>query len=222
MQGDRILVEEHHRKAAVEIVNRLLGAIHKKPGGFAITVAGESGSGKSETAQAIVDELARQNISGITLGQDDYFVHPPKSNDRARRQDINWVGSGEVHLDLMSQHVHQILAGAKTIDKPLVLYQEDRIESETLDLQGVRVVVAEGTYTTLLDGIDAHVFIDRTFAQTKAHRQKRMRDASELDPFIDRVLEIEHRIISANRAKAHILIDSDYRVEDGPVLLGES
>ncbi|MBF0445899.1 MAG: hypothetical protein HQL68_09925 [Magnetococcales bacterium] len=219
MQGDSILVEEHHRKAAVEIVSRLEEVIRNKPNGFSITVAGESGSGKSETAQAIVDELAKYNIPGLVLGQDDYFVHPPKSNDKARREDIGWVGSGEVRLELMSQHVEKILAGAEKIKKPLVLYQEDRIESETINTKGFKVLVAEGTYTTLLKGIDAHIFIDRTFEQTRSHRQKRMRDASELDPFIDRVLEIEHRIISANRAKAHIIIDSDYQIKAGPAPL---
>ena len=219
MQGDSILIEEHHHRAAVEIVKRLEESIRDKSSGFAITVAGESGSGKSETAQAIVDELAKKEITGLVLGQDDYFVHPPKSNDRARREDIGWVGSGEVRLDLMSKHVGRILAGGASIEKPLVLYQEDRIESEILHANGVKVVVAEGTYTTLLDGIDAHVFINRTFDQTRAHRLKRMRDASELDPFIDRVLEIEHGIISANMAKAHIVIDSNYQVGDGPIPL---
>lgn len=219
MKGDSIIVEEHHRRAAVEIVKRLLDPIRDRSGGFSITVAGESGSGKSEMAKAIVDELAQFDIPGLVLGQDDYFVLPPKSNDQARRKDIGWVGTGEVRLGLMAEHVKKILSGVEFIEKPLVLYQEDRIESETMPTNGVKVVVAEGTYTTLLEGVDVHVFINRTFAQTRAHREKRLRDASELDPFIDKVLEIEHRIISENRARAHFVIDSEYQVENGPVAL---
>jgi hypothetical protein len=37
-----------------------------------------------------------------------------------------------------------------------------------------------------------------------------MRDASELDPFIDRVLEIEHGIISLHKSLAQIIVGADY------------
>ena len=73
-----------------------------------------------------------------------------------------------------------------------------------------RVLIAEGTYTTLLDNCKTHVFIDRTYLETRAHREKRMRDKSELDPFIDRVLEIEHGIISSHKPRAQIVVDKDY------------
>ncbi len=219
MRGDSILIEEHHRRAAAGVVKRLLAAIRERPDGYSISVAGESGSGKSEIGQAIVDALADAGIAGMVLGQDDYFVHPPRTNDRTRREDINWVGPREVRLDLMSQHVRGLLDGRQPVEKPLVLYEEDRIESETITADGAKVVVAEGTYTSLIEGIDARVFIDRSFEQTRAHRIKRMRHASELDPFIDRVLEIEHGIISSHKSRAHIVINSGYEAEDGPVAL---
>ena len=72
------------------------------------------------------------------------------------------------------------------------------------------VLIAEGTYTTLLESALTHVFIDRSYRETRAHREKRKRDAAELDPFIDTVLEIEHGIISAHKARAQIVIDGDY------------
>ena len=75
---------------------------------------------------------------------------------------------------------------------------------------GARVLITEGTYTILLDNVDTHVFIDRTFEQTRAHREKRSRDAAELDPFIDRVLAIEHDIISSHKSRAEIVISPDY------------
>ena len=221
MRGDSILIEEHHRRAAAGAVSHLLGIIRNRGKKIAISVAGESGSGKSEIGQAIVDALGEAGISGMVLGQDDYFVHPPRTNDRTRRADINWVGSQEVRLDLMAEHVRQLLNGRTAVVKPLVLYEDDRIDTETLSPSELQVVVAEGTYTSLLEGIDAHVFIDRTFEATRAHRVKRMRHASELDPFIDRVLKIEHEIISAHKARAHIVINSHYEAEEGPVILTE-
>jgi len=47
MKGDIIILEEHHRKVACTIVSHLIGKIIEKPKRYALSVAGESGSGKS-------------------------------------------------------------------------------------------------------------------------------------------------------------------------------
>ncbi|MGA2975749.1 MAG: hypothetical protein ABSF77_10615 [Spirochaetia bacterium] len=59
MKGDVILVEEHHRKAAGVISPAIVGKVRAKSARYVISVAGESGSGKSETAKAIADELSK-------------------------------------------------------------------------------------------------------------------------------------------------------------------
>lgn len=212
IRGDSIVVEENHRRAAAHIVPVLLPVISERGGRCALTVAGESGSGKSETAVAIADGLAEQGIGSVILQQDDYFVYPPKSNDLHRRQDISWVGPGEVHLGLLDLHLRAFLDGEPGIDKPLVDYESDSIGEEVLSFGDARVVIAEGTYTSLLDNADMHGFIARDFEQTRAHREKRARAAAELDPFIDEVLKIEHEIISAHRTRAGIVINPDYTV----------
>ena len=212
MRGDSIVVEEHHRRAAQKIVPVLLPVIKERGGQYALTVAGESGSGKSETAVAIADGLEEQGIESVILQQDDYFVYPPKSNDRHRRQYIAWVGPGEVRLELLDAHLRAFLDGDPGVAKPLVDYETDSIGEETLGFGDAQVVIAEGTYTSLLDNADMHVFIARDFEQTRAHREKRARAAAELDPFIDEVLKIEHEIISAHRARAGIVINPDYSV----------
>jgi len=211
MQGDVILVEEHHRRVAEQIAPKILPAIQRKPGRYTITVAGESGSGKSETARALADALEQRQVRCAILQQDDYFVHPPRTNDATRRQDIGWVGTGEVRLDLLDRHLEQARGGAGELVKPLVIYEEDRITEETLSLEGVQVVIAEGTYTTLLEHVDHRVFINRNRLETMEARKKRGRE--EMDPFIERVLEIEHAIISAHRPRADTVISRDYELE---------
>ena len=213
MRGDTIIVEEHHRRAAAEIVPALLPEIRESAGKYTISVAGESGSGKSETATAIADALAAEGIDSVIFQQDDYFVYPPKSNDRARREDITWVGPKEVRLDLLDAHLDSFRGGAKSIDKPLVDYETDSITAEDMPTAESRVAIAEGTYTSLLENIDTRIFIARDFAATRAHREKRKRDVAELDPFIDEVLKIEHAIISEHRARADIVINADYSVK---------
>lgn len=212
MKGDSIVIEEHHRAAAAGICEILLPVISVDGGKFVITVAGESGSGKSETAAAIAERLAQDGVDCFIFQQDDYFVYPPKSNDRERRADIGWVGPQEVKLNLMDEHLAQFRDGAVLIDKPLVIYEEDRVDREQANTGGAQVAIAEGTYTTLLDNADCHVFIDRSYEQTRAHREKRRRHDSELDPFIDRVLAIEHDIISTHKQRAQLIVNADYSV----------
>ena len=211
MKGDIIIVEEHHRRAAAAIAPRLAPEIAAAGRRYTITVAGESGSGKSETATAIAEALGEHGFTAAILQQDDYFVHPPRTNDRTRRANLCWVGPTEVRLDLLDSHLDAALEGAGTLTKPLVEYEEDRVVEETLDLAGVDVVIAEGTYTTLLENADTRVFIARNRLETMEHRMKRGRE--EFDPFIEQVLEIEHEIISAHRARADIVITTDYDVE---------
>lgn len=212
MRGDQLVIEPHHRKAAQGLYEQLAAAVKASAAKQVITVAGESGSGKSETAQALADLLENDGTRAMIFQQDDYFVHPPRTNDRTRRADIEWVGPQEVRLDLMDEHLAAFRNGADEIIKPLVDYEADRIEQEHLATGSARVAIAEGTYTTLLEQANWRAFINRTAAETRAHREKRARHASELDPFIEQVLTIEHDIISAHRSRADFIIESDYSV----------
>ena len=212
MRGDSIVVEPHHRSAAEGILKLVGPSIRSSDSRYVITISGESGSGKSEMATALSELLEEDGLACAILQQDDYFVYPPRSNDRARRNDISWVGPQEVHLDLINRHLRAFLDGVDRVVKPLVIYDTDNIESETLDFGGARVAVAEGTYTSLLERINTRVFIDRNYLDTRKHRERRIRDQAELDPFIDDVLAIEHGIISQHKDRADIIIHSDYSV----------
>jgi len=211
MKGDRILVEEHHLQAARTIVVRILPLVNKREQCYTITVAGESGSGKSETAVALQKVLVDFGVSSTILQQDDYFVYPPITNDATRRKDIMWVGPQEVHLDLMDEHLAKAQEGANSITKPLVHYKEDRISEETIELLDQKAVIAEGTYTSLLKNVDLRVFIARDWQDTYAVRVKRARET--LDAFNHDVMQIEHAIIKEHQAFANIVILRDFQVE---------
>ena len=213
MRGDSIVVEAHHVKAADGIVEIVLPFIEQHPGKYTISIAGESGSGKSETATALAAALDASGQPCVILQQDDYFVYPPKTNDQTRRADIGWVGPQEVHLDLLDAHLQSFREGSSVIEKPLVIYEEDRVTTEQFDLGESRVAIAEGTYTTTLSNVNSRVFIDRDYRETRSHRNKRRRNDAELDPFIEKVLAIEHQIISAHKALAQLIVDKDYAVQ---------
>ncbi|MGE5581238.1 MAG: uridine kinase family protein [Bacillota bacterium] len=211
MKGDVIVLEEQHRKAAGAIVPKIIAKIRQKPGRYIITVAGESGSGKSETAQAIAGELERNGIKSVILGQDDYFVLPPKLNDAKRRVDPEWLGPHvEVKMDLLEQNLKDAINGKEKITKPLIDYEKNSVTDETVSLNGIKVVIAEGTYTSLLKNVDTRIFIARNRLDTLEHRKKRNRGNEVDDPFIEQVLVTEHKIIAGHRQLADFVITKDY------------
>jgi uridine kinase len=214
MKGDVLVVEPHHRRAAAEIAPRLLDAIAASPGRYVITVAGESGSGKSETAVALADELLRlAGVTTVILGQDDYFLLPPYSNDARRRADPDWLGPHcEVRLDVLQANVDAARAGAPFIEKPLVDYHANWVGSEVVSLEDSTVLIAEGTYVSLLRHVDCRVFITRNRLETLEHRQKRNRGSEAFDPFIEGVLATEHKIIAGHRALADYILTRDFDV----------
>ena len=211
MRGDIILVGDEHRAAATAIVDHLIDDVRSSNRRFTITVAGESGSGKSEMGRALADELGERGIEAAVLQQDDYYVLPPRFNDAARRANLAWVGTTEVRLDLLDAHLQAAQEGADELVKPLVIYEDNRIDEETVSLAGVEVVIAEGVYTSLCDHVDRRVFIARNRLETMEHRMKRARE--EFDPFIEEVLVTEHEIISQHRALADVVISKEYDVE---------
>ncbi len=208
MEGDVLIINNYHRKAARQVVSILLPKIENTEGQYFLTVAGESGAGKSEIAASIAAELEKAKLPAYVFAQDDYFVYPPRTNAQKRVEDIGWVGMQEVKLFLLDEEISSIRNGENIIEKPLVIFDEDLITTEKVDLGGFKVFIAEGTYTTALKNVDARVFIDRNIKDTKKARAKRAREKQ--DEFLEQILTIEHRIISAQKKNADIIITKGF------------
>jgi uridine kinase len=214
MKGDIILLEKHHRKAAKMIVSKIGADIKNSKTRFTISIAGESGSGKSEMAAAIAEELLKQEITSYVFGQDDYFNLPPKSNDAKRRVDPDWLGPHmEVDLETLEKNLISAKHGENIINKPEVDYDNNSIGRMSVDLTGVKVLIAEGTYTSLLKNIDRKIFITANRLETLAHRKKRNRGNEVGDPFIEHILGTEHKIIAGHKFLADFIISKDFDVE---------
>jgi uridine kinase len=208
MEGDVLIINNYHRKAAKQVAAILVPQIEATQGKYFLTVAGESGAGKSEIAASIAAELEKAGFPSYIFAQDDYFVYPPKTNAEKRVEDIGWVGMQEVKLSVLDDEIAAIRSGEMTIEKPLVIFGEDRITTEKVDFAPFKVVIAEGTYTTALKNVDRRIFIDRNIKDTKKARKKRAREAQ--DDFLEQILTIEHRIISAQKSDANIIITKGF------------
>jgi uridine kinase len=171
---------------------------------YCVSVAGESGAGKTELAYEITRQLIEAGIGTEIIQQDDYFVFPPKTNHEMRRRNIEQVGPFEVKLDFLDSNLRSYKRGESPIYKPLVIFDEDRITAVEMDLMDVRVVIVEGTYTSLLNFVDLRVFINRDYHQTLEARKQRARD--KFEPFLIDVLEREHNIIKQHKSRANLII----------------
>jgi uridine kinase len=206
MIGDKLVITDYHRAGAALIMEALRDRLAGSSRPLGVTVAGESGSGKSEIAACRAESLEAEGYVSVILGQDDYFKLPPRTNHRRREEEIEWVGPGEVRLDLMDEHLSALKSRPhEPLEKPLVDFPNDRIGSQVVRFEKLDVVIAEGTYTTLLSNADLRCFIDRNYRQTKKARLARGRDPDV--KFLERVLEIEHGIISRHRERADLILD---------------
>ena len=115
MKGDILIIDDNHRKAAGQVVGLILDDIKKSSEKYVITVAGESGAGKSEVAASIAERLKEYDIKSFVFGQDDYFVYPPKTNENQRKKDLSWVGMQEVKLDLLDQNLVQAMKSSEPL-----------------------------------------------------------------------------------------------------------
>jgi uridine kinase len=205
MIGDRFVISPGQREAALRILDAVVEALRSARPPLVVSISGESGSGKSGVAYCLTEAMEKIRLQSIILAQDDYFRDPPRSNHQKRIEDIYRVGPSEVRLDLMEEHIRALKERPdQPLVKPLVYFDEDRIGSEVLSPGGWQVIIVEGTYASLLEGVDLRVFIDRDYNGTGPDRRRRSRDSDE--KFLEKVLAIEHRMISAHRKMADLVI----------------
>ncbi len=205
MIGDKLVITDYHRQGAATAMAQLGPKLKDAAGPLGVSVAGESGSGKSEIAHCLSELVQQAGYGAFVYGQDDYFKLPPRSNHEKRLEGIDWVGPSEVKLDLLDEHIQAMKDKlTEPLVKPLVYFEENEIRSETIEPGHWDVIIAEGTYTSLLNKVDFRVFINRTFRQTKKARLKRGRDPDV--QFLEQVLEIEHQEISQHKARADVVL----------------
>jgi len=118
----------------------------------------------------------------------------------------------EVNLDLLEKNLIEATQGKTEIFKPLIDYNENTIETQTIDLKGIKVIIAEGTYASLLRNIDTKIFITRNWLSTLEDRKKRNRGNEVSDPFTEKILSTEHKIIAGHRYLADFIVNDDYEV----------
>ena len=138
-------------------------------------------SGESGAGKTTLARRLAEALGARLVHMDDYYRLPPRENHRARVEDLSRVGPDEVDLARLARDVG--------------------------GLEG-RVVV-EGTWVLLLE-VDVHVFLERTFEDSRQDRVRRGRDV--IDEHTPRILAQEHRILSRLVGRADLRVDRHWRL----------
>ena len=134
MKGDKIVIKEDYYKLAEDVLTIIESKLVKP---LVVTIAGESGSGKSVLATTLNMALANRKISSLLIQQDDFFKLPPRSNHENRKKDIHKnVGPVEVHLDKLQKIIDEFLSEPQpnSISKPTVNYDLNIIDQEEITI----------------------------------------------------------------------------------------
>ncbi len=172
---------------------------------------GESGSGKSVTAKALMFSLQAHGKNVVRLQMDDYFFLPPSENSAEREGDLSRVGPREVDLEMLDRHLKELKVGADEIRHPVIDFKNNtRIVERLCVPTPLDFILVEGTYVNLLSQVDLRVFLERTFEETHIHRVARMREPDS--DVLKEVLKIEHQIVLGHRSQADHVISKDFRL----------
>lgn len=178
-----------------------------------IGIAGESGSGKSVTAANLARALEARGIATGFLNQDDYFHLPPRSNHLHRVEDVAArIGPQEVNLDLLAMHVADFRAARDRVAAPRVDWHANEFLTREIDFSPLAALVVEGTYVLNLRDLDVRIFLEATHEDTRERRRLRGRDI--VDPVIDEILALEHRIIARQADRADVVIDREFVIRE--------
>ncbi|MBW2674331.1 MAG: hypothetical protein JRD89_13135, partial [Deltaproteobacteria bacterium] len=223
-RGDPPEVEERHGKAArgllSHIVERAQQARRAKKRAV-VVLGGESGVGKTEIAEYLRYLLRSEKMRGVTIAGDAFFRLAPEANHRARLEAYEqgrleqYVGSGEVDLERLDEVLKD--ATDRNIDEVFVPSDCRRLDSRRypsvpVSLAGADVVLVDLTYGLVLKNVTLKIFLESDYQGRIATVKKRnlARDPDQDFAFIQKVLEIEHRIIQEMKERADIVVTGDY------------
>jgi len=219
MLNDVLLIRQEHLSAAAVISERIISEMkilrRTRPGHkFIAAISGESGSGKSELAHAIAQDLKKVEIQPKILHTDNYYRVPPSERLAARIADnFVHVGAAEYDWDLLKSNINDFRAGRMSL-MPCIDLTNGQLDRLISDFSGVDVLVVDGLYALGIKDADLCIYIDLSWRETRKNQELRGKEAD--DEYRLKVLEKESEDVKAFRYRADLVIDHQYNVHKVP------
>lgn len=205
------------KKANAQLISDLTQRLEdQNPSGnetpLVVSICGESGSGKSVISKAMELALKQKGYSTFVLHMDNYFQLPPREISQKREESLLSVGPQEVNLERLDRQIKSIAQGEPSITLPTINFKDNKMAEITVSLPpDLQYLLVEGTYVSLLKNTQLKVFIRRNYMDTHIHRSARMREPQT--ELIEKVLNIEHNIVSQFVCSADIVINKSFLID---------
>ena len=208
MLGDVLLIEQKHRNAGNDIVNRILKVKKDK---FIVGISGESGSGKTELAHVVARGLRQQGIMAKPIHIDNYYItHPLERTAWRKKHGIEHVvGYDEYDWDTIYRNINDFKE-SKVTSMPCVDLVTEQVDTLITDFDGIDMLIIDGLYAIKTEGIDLRVFIELTYHETKKAQVTRGKEPQ--NEYRMAVLEQEHKIVQSLKKSADLLVNNNYEV----------
>jgi uridine kinase len=210
MLGDILLIQDKHKKAGEDIIQRIL---KQKKDKFIVAISGESGSGKSELAHVIAKGLRKYNIMAKPLHTDNYYNSDPLKRKAWRVENgiEKVVGYNEYLWDEIHQNVDDFKNNRKS-EMPCVDLVTEQVDRLITDFSTVDMLIVDGLYSIKTNHVDLRVFIELTYLETKEKHTKDSRGKEVMDEVRWAILGQEHKMVQSLKPMADLLVTREYEV----------
>jgi len=206
MVGDVLQMNYKHMALGAELSS--IAANHPKKR-ISISIGGESGSGKSEVAEALRDQLRTKGLRVKILHLDNYYkVSPDQRNEHRKAQGMGAVGIHEINWEQVNSNTDAFYAGDLTSMPYLDLFtnQKDLLYS---DLKKIDILLIEGLYACHYPS-DIAVFIDLSYYETRKAQVTRKKE--EMNSCRMQVLEKERDEVLQTRYMADYFVTPSFKM----------
>jgi len=197
MIGDIVIVKKEHRNKAKQIIPKIL----KSPSPLVVGIYGVSGTGKTEVATCLADELSKKKIPSLVISLDDYYkTNFIERNEIRATKGINYVGLKEINWTAL-QFVIEAFYERETLCFRRINRTSEAIETGIVNSEGIKILIVEGLYAGYLrkfDLLDYAIFLEGNMEDTYKFRKERMKENPD-DKFRQKILLKESRVVGQLR-----------------------
>ncbi len=209
MLGDVLLIDDKHRVAGEIIIQEIMKRKKEK---FTVAISGESGTGKTELAHVIAKGLRKHFIFAKPIHIDNYYNTLPLERTAFRQENgiENVVGYNEYDWDTIYRNINDFKTGSKST-MPCVDLVTEQVDTLITDFKDVDMLIIDGLYAMKTENIDLKIFIDITYHDTG--KAQLLRGKEPQNEYRMKVLLQEHKMVSALKEMADIIVKKDYNVD---------
>jgi uridine kinase len=184
MLGDILLIQEKHKLAGEDIIQRILKLKKDKHG-----------------------------IMAKPLHTDNYYNTDPLKRKAWRVENgiEKVVGYNEYLWDDIHKNIDDFKNNRKS-EMPCVDLVTEQVDRLITDFSTVDMLIVDGLYSIKTNHVDLRIFIELTYLETKEKHTKDSRGKEVMDEVRWAILGQEHKMVQSLKPMADLLITKDYMV----------